>query len=702
VKLVVIIVCLFLFPQTVLADRCIDGVSCECVAFVADNGWGSLANNDAKDWWAAAQVNNEYQSGSLPRVGAVMVIDAWGDSGASKYGHVAIVKEIIDDKTILIDHANFDSADTVSLDRMVYDVSASPSHWQNIKIQWNDYNPGGTTYPVLGFIYPVELVTSQKESDHQENVEINLTNISVSLIIDRSGSMKDDNKLSKAVQAAKAFTMAMSDLDWISISSFSNDGNTELQLSSITNVKDEIDSKLSLIKASGGTNIGKGLREGFEQLSRSNNTQNTSLLLSDGADTTKSYYWLQMAKNFHEKDWPVCTVGFGNDAHEETLKKIAELTGCTYTAADTFDVIAKYQQLSAYVQGDSSVLAVSDILGVKGKNIYDFIVNAGSELINVFTNWFGSELKTILIDPSGNRIDIAKLTSSQGLYTLGKDFQNAKINKPQPGKWKLETSWAIAPKIPEQVNILVTEKSNIFSQILSFRPQYKKSESVTINVIAKELVGLKKIPLGQVSVKAKIQKPGEQMIRMVKAQSTNWSMYKDVVNNVTRELELFDDGQHDDYKAGDGIFGNTFQETDMQGAYLVTANITAQKNSGESIEKSLLASFQVGPISQNRVNNTQTLQYMGMASSASDYQSVGSNQILGEPLPNLQNVEAMESMQDFEHKQGSEFKNDINQMRESDPFEVINQSLESDPFEEIQQMQGSDPMDEINQMLRSQ
>jgi len=80
-----------------------------------------------------------------------------------------------------------------------------------------------------------------------------LNGISVALVLDRSGSMKDEKKLSKAIQAAKAFAMTMDDADQISISSFSDKGSTQQGTSSVINVKDKIESVLSLIKPSGGT-----------------------------------------------------------------------------------------------------------------------------------------------------------------------------------------------------------------------------------------------------------------------------------------------------------------------------------------------------------------------------------------------------------------------------------------------------------------
>jgi len=493
------------------------------------------------------------------------------------------------------------------------------------------------------------------------------------LILDRSGSMKESHqnpdgstaqKLTKAKQASKAFILAMSDSDQVSISSFSDKASTQQSMTPVIQIRDKLDSVLATVNPGGATNIGAGLDQGFQQLSNSSSPYKTALLLSDGENNRGD--WKSIVPKYVQSGWPVCTIGFGKDADEATLRKIALDTGCTYAAADTFDIVGKYQQLGAYVKGDSMLLVVSDTLAVNGTNIYDFAVSPHSAEITGSTSWQGSRLKTVLVDPSGNRINATSLAGVKGRYVVGDDFQYFVLKNPQPGKWRVETSWAVPPAHSEQVNLLVTEKSDVFSQILSFRPQYKKGESVTVNVVAKELAGFKKLPLGRVSINASVQKPGAQMVRMVEAQSTNWSMYKDVVIDVTRELELYDDGLHDDYKAGDGIFGNTFKETDKQGAYLVTAFVKGQKNNGQTFNKTLRSSFQVGPITQNKVSNSRVMRYMEMASKNIDDSSATSNELFSDPLRSIEELE-MET---------------------------------ADPLNSIESMQGSDPMDEINRMLR--
>ena len=104
---------------------------------------------NAETWWSGAK--GIYERGHDPEVGAVMVF-----SGTRKLpmGHVAVVSEIVSDREIRIDHANW-KRNQVSLGMAVIDVSEQ-GDWSAVKVA---YDPGkyGRVYPISGFIYPQPL-----------------------------------------------------------------------------------------------------------------------------------------------------------------------------------------------------------------------------------------------------------------------------------------------------------------------------------------------------------------------------------------------------------------------------------------------------------------------------------------------------------------------------------------------------------------
>ncbi|MDZ7758840.1 MAG: VWA domain-containing protein [Desulfovermiculus sp.] len=484
-------------------------------------------------------------------------------------------------------------------------------------------------------------------------------NISTALVLDHSGSMKG-KKLKKALKAAEAYFKGMRPDDSGALSIFSTDAETKIFMSEQQSVLDSMDQVLSQVSATQQTNIGAGLEKGYVELNKSSSQSEhkAAVLLSDGRNNRGE--WKPIVSKFTQKDWRIFTVGFGDDADVKTLQSIAEQTGGVYSFAQTIDVINAYQEISAHIQNKSVLLAVNEFLGPNGKLTYQVPVGTNSEALNVYTDWQGSHLKNILTSPDGKRYSKQNLHGDTGRYVEGDVYQMLEVSNPRTGDWKIETSWDEPPPSPEQVNISVSEKTDIFANMLSFRSQYSRNDPVIINVQAAEIANAgKKVRLSDTQIEADILKPGQELIRMVQAQGKSFTMYKDVRKDLTRTIKLFDDGRHHDYKAGDRIFGNVFHETDLNGGYLVIAHVTGRKRSGDQVQRTLKASFQVGPISQNQVTNSQVVNFLD----STQARSKGSKRL----------------------------KKSRN---------LLEQRRQNDPAQRIQKMQDSSAADNINKLLQ--
>jgi CHAP domain len=103
---------------------------------------------DALTWWSQAE--GRYDRGASPRKGAVM---AFAPVGPMTLGHVAVVSKVLNDREVLIRHANWSTPGAIEEDVRVIDVSDA-GDWSAVKV-W--YSPGGQmgtrVNPVLGFIY---------------------------------------------------------------------------------------------------------------------------------------------------------------------------------------------------------------------------------------------------------------------------------------------------------------------------------------------------------------------------------------------------------------------------------------------------------------------------------------------------------------------------------------------------------------------
>ena len=138
------------FPAAVRADDWADDL--QCVPYAREISGISLYG-DAHTWWD--QADGVYTRGPAPIEGAVLSLPG---HGKMELGHVAVVREIVDDRHVRIDHANWSTINgrrgQIERNVLVRDVSAA-NDWSEVKI-W--YTPiaalGKTAYPVNGFIYP--------------------------------------------------------------------------------------------------------------------------------------------------------------------------------------------------------------------------------------------------------------------------------------------------------------------------------------------------------------------------------------------------------------------------------------------------------------------------------------------------------------------------------------------------------------------
>lgn len=116
-----------------------------CVPF-ARNVSGVDIRGNANTWWGKAK--GVYDRGSEPVVGAVMAFSA---TGKNPMGHVAVVSEVVSERQIKVDHANW-KRNKVSLKMDVIDVSEK-NDWSAVRLK-SQPTAFGSTYPITGFIYP--------------------------------------------------------------------------------------------------------------------------------------------------------------------------------------------------------------------------------------------------------------------------------------------------------------------------------------------------------------------------------------------------------------------------------------------------------------------------------------------------------------------------------------------------------------------
>ena len=122
----------------------------QCVPFARYLS-GIGLHGDAWTWWDKA--SGIYARGNHPEPGAVL---SFPGTERMPLGHVAVVKQVLTARKILIDHANWPNAvvqhGAISRDIQVVDVSPA-NDWTEVRVQFGEGGPLGSVYPINGFIY---------------------------------------------------------------------------------------------------------------------------------------------------------------------------------------------------------------------------------------------------------------------------------------------------------------------------------------------------------------------------------------------------------------------------------------------------------------------------------------------------------------------------------------------------------------------
>lgn len=105
-------------------------------------------HGNAWTWWG--QAAGRYARGDEPKVGAVM---SFKKTSRNPFGHVAMVSRIVNDREVLLTHANWSRAGGIERNVRAVDVSAA-GDWSEVRVWYAPVGGLGTSsYPVNGFIY---------------------------------------------------------------------------------------------------------------------------------------------------------------------------------------------------------------------------------------------------------------------------------------------------------------------------------------------------------------------------------------------------------------------------------------------------------------------------------------------------------------------------------------------------------------------
>ncbi len=232
--------------------------------------------------------------------------------------------------------------------------------------------------------------------------------LNIAVVIDRSGSMSDKNKLEYVKKSVDYIIEQAGVDDYMSIVTY-DDYVDVLQRSAIISDKYDLRDKVSKIQPGGFTNLSEGMFEGYDQVNRtySRGYVNRVLLLSDGLANrgiTDRYKLADMVRDKNRRDGiTISTFGVGNDFNENLMTDIADYgKGNYYYIRNSYDIpeifaneLKGIRNLAAQgtklrVRFPSNYLSPNKVFG------YPYELN-GDEIVIDFKDVFSEQTKSVLI-----------------------------------------------------------------------------------------------------------------------------------------------------------------------------------------------------------------------------------------------------------------------------------------------------------------
>lgn len=327
--------------------------------------------------------------------------------------------------------------------------------------------------PQTGY-YRVVAASSNGGSAGRYSLSLDLRQgISVALIVDSSGSMSWNDPQDLRKWAAKYFVDLAQVGDKAAVVDFDDALHTWKPLTAIQSPADRngIKAAVDNIDSNGGTNLGVGLQEGYNQLASDLSTnKKAAIFLTDGRGAYNNE-----ALAYVQNGWPIYVIGLGSDIDPNLLQIIATSTGGKFYPAPTNTTLLDiYQKLSHQLQNQTTVDTKTFLAFQNQTQTFNINIPAGASQVTFSTSWPGSDVGICLVTPSGIAIDAN--TTLPGLYHAKEaTYEIFRLDNPESGSW------------------------NVDVQGIDLRPE---GEMVTLNINASGLGYRQYIPLVRSSLHA--------------------------------------------------------------------------------------------------------------------------------------------------------------------------------------------------------
>jgi len=191
---------------------------------------------------------------------------------------------------------------------------------------------------------------ARDQDQTQRESRLNLT-----LVLDHSNSM-NGTRLDKVKVAAHQIIEQLNEHDILSVIAFNDRAEVIIAATPVNN-KQSLKAKISMMSASGGTEIFNGLSKGIEQNRRFLGPKlvNHVVLLTDGNTFGDQDKCLDLAREAAQQGISISAMGLGQEWNDEFLDEIASITGGTSSYINTANAVVQF--LNDHVRNLSNAFA---------------------------------------------------------------------------------------------------------------------------------------------------------------------------------------------------------------------------------------------------------------------------------------------------------------------------------------------------------
>lgn len=384
------------------------------------------------------------------------------------------------------------------------------------------------------------------------------------IVLDKSGSMSDDNKITAAKNAAALMVNELSDSDQGGLVVFSDTEKLVQSLQTLSTSRSSLESAIGDVGASGRTSIGAGMQRAAGDHDANGKADNmcSFVLLSDGYENEKPY-WSDVVTDVVDNGCALHTVALGPEANEVLLQQIAgagtegsydyadvgsnvpvaatgmgRLATATSTMSWENNLSRVYDHKATKIAGRQRLFddvgTATTTAGAAATQQHAFYVDDAVDELVVSVAWQNGGQAAIpaqnitLTNPSGNTVNTGKRSSSRKTNVIWK------VPNPSKGQWTIQVT------DPNQ-EYYVSANGRTLKELRLFigTPIQDRDKDVEVPIIA--MFSQPGAPLTGARITATVTAPDQSQTVM----------------------QLFDDGNHSDGEANDGVYANLYPSTNL-------------------------------------------------------------------------------------------------------------------------------------------